>query len=189
MVVTCQICEKKFSAKPSVVKRGWAKFCSNQCRWESYKVKPEVRKCARCDKEFFVGGATGKERKPRNARYCNRACGNRQLVFARNMSEVERAWFAGVFDGEGSIVLYKPHCNGKSYWRIQIANTVENFIKYIADITGIYNISSRPKPENPKHNQCFNWQAHGENAKNILKQILPLLIVKRKKALLMLKSV
>lgn len=184
MIQVCQVCSKEFVTKPSLVKRGWGKYCSRKCQWESYKVIPEAKKCLRCGKEFLVGGATGKGRRRRSAQYCSRACGNRGIERPRNMSETERAWFAGIFDGEGSIIQYKPHgIQGQQYWRIQVANTVKELIDRVAEVTGIANVSARPIPINKKHKQCFNWQAHGENAELILRQILPWLIVKREKAL------
>src|SRR5438270_13689339 len=43
---------------------------------------------------------------------------------ARRMSEVEAAWLAGFFDGEGSLSHYRGGKDGKYLsWRICIANT------------------------------------------------------------------
>lgn len=96
------------------------------------------------------------------------------------MSEAEIAWFAGVFDGEGSIV--SPSGAGVQYsLRIVIYNTSYELLDRILEVTGTGMIHDRPLRE-AHHKQCGIWASYGNNAREILRQTLPWLIVKREKA-------
>ena len=203
MVKVCQVCGKEFNVKLSNSNRGWGKYCSLACRYLGQRVEPEKRQCLRCGKEFWIGGSTGKwfatgeltGRKRKGQLFCSRACRSAGVNKPREMTEVEKAWFAGVFDGEGSIVDYK-HIKGYSRvtgerfrgLRISITNTVKELEDKVLEVAGVGTIQARPKPINPRHSQAWHWQVHGENAKSILRQILPWLIVKRAKALKVLEQ-
>jgi intein/homing endonuclease len=180
VIISCKICGKKFAVRPARTRIGkrQAKYCSRKCQAKAYKVIPEKKKCLRCGKIFLVGGA---KRKRRNQRFCSRACCQAGEIKPRNMTKGERMWLAGLFDGEGSIIFYKS-LSKHDCIRISITNTVKELMDKVQEIIGIGNIYARPIPENPKHNRCWHWQCHGGNARIILRQILPWLIVKKEKA-------
>ena len=96
------------------------------------------------------------------------------------MSETESAWMAGVFDGEGSVI--RPRKSSPRSIRLQVGGTCEPFIRQIATVTGTGAVYFRPS-QNPKHNDQWIWQCHAENARSLLRQMLPWLIVKRERAL------
>src|SRR3974390_366548 len=113
IVRKCQQCGKEWQAYE------WDKkehYCSRDCFYASRVGRGrkladnerEQRKCLRCGKTFVVGGAGNR---PRIAKYCSRICARHgywaQVLgeqgslhhTARQMSELERAWFPGLFDG------------------------------------------------------------------------------------------
>ena len=51
-IVKCKICKKEFYVKPNWIKRGWGKFCSNDCRHKS-QLKGQMVHCEICGKEIW----------------------------------------------------------------------------------------------------------------------------------------
>lgn len=50
--VPCQVCAKDFYVKPSHLKRGWGKYCSNECKSQGFKTG-SFFKCVTCQKEVY----------------------------------------------------------------------------------------------------------------------------------------
>jgi hypothetical protein len=72
MDVTCKTCKKKFRAKPSHFKLGWAKFCSRICANQAAKKGKEVA-CAICGEHTYrslrdVGRSKSKKY------FCGKSC-------------------------------------------------------------------------------------------------------------------
>jgi len=175
IIVSCKICGKKFKVKPSIFTRGNVKYCNRKCQAKAYRIIPDRKKCLRCNKIFFVGGG---KRKRRDVKFCSRQCASAGAIKPKNMLKGERMWLAGLLDGEGSIIKTGRKLEGT---RIVVNNTVKELLDRIKEIAGVGYIYSKI-PKNPKHIQTYWWQVCGENARIILKQILPWLIVKREKA-------
>ena len=98
------------------------------------------------------------------------------------MSKEEIAWFAGLFDGEGSIVLARrDRYAGSKAARIVIYNNVLELLERIIEFTGVGVIHER-KSKNPKHADSYYWQCGGGEAMAILRQVRPWLIVKAARA-------
>lgn len=51
-ITSCKLCGKKFYAKPSHLKRGWGKYCSQKCQYKGYRTGSFV-KCDTCGKEIY----------------------------------------------------------------------------------------------------------------------------------------
>ena len=68
--VTCRTCGKEFLVKPSIIKMGEGKYCSQKCSWLS-KIKRVKRICENCGKEFET---TPSEIRRRGGKYCSRQC-------------------------------------------------------------------------------------------------------------------
>lgn len=66
---TCEFCKNKFTVDKNKLKYRSARFCSNQCKWDSQKDK--VREvCEICGSEFkIVPSKVGK------SKYCSSGCG------------------------------------------------------------------------------------------------------------------
>jgi hypothetical protein len=67
----CQTCKNQFSAYPSTVKVGKAKFCSTKCRNISDRVEWIKKNCEHCGTEFSVLPSSNRKDA---ARFCSRKC-------------------------------------------------------------------------------------------------------------------
>lgn len=82
----CKICGKNFYAKPSHIKNGWAKYCSQKCQYKGYQTGKLV-KCDTCGKEIY---RTQKELRCSKSKkfFCNRSCfaiwKNHYILFGEN---------------------------------------------------------------------------------------------------------
>lgn len=133
-----------------------------------------------CTKQFFVYPSH------RYQQACSRECHEVHLKHAAElrvsfMSEPEIAWFAGLFDGEGSIVLAKRNSENSKAARIIIYNTVRELLEQVIRFTGVGVIHER-KSKNPRHADSYYWQCGGGEAVAILRQVRPWLIVKADRA-------
>lgn len=144
-----------------------------------------------CGVAFACGG--GRLQRPKGQRFCSNRCSASAQIKTpwhevRQMSDVECAWLAGLFDGEGSIVELKRGATQiNKGWRIQITNTCTALLDRVDEVTGVHaRVTKRRKVPNPKHAQAYDWQCYSTTAAAILVQMLPYLIVKRARALLVL---
>ncbi len=185
---TCEQCGKVWT------RASWdktiGKYCSRVCyhRGRTGKGKPIVtpleRSCPECGTKFLVGGAG---RRRWNSTYCSRQCSakHRWLELpgherAREMSDTESAWFAGVFDGEGCIV-WPVKTNIKSV-RLSVANTCVPLLEKVRVVSGTGKVRMQQARKSRFHTQPWIWDCYGENARIVLRQIVPWLIVKKEAA-------
>ena len=199
----CQQCGKQWQAYEH---ENRILYCSRDCFYASRigrrrQLDPserEERACLRCGKTFVIGGAGYR---PRGAKYCSRVCSKNaywqairrgeepppaRATFegqshdvARQMSDNEQAWFAGLFDGEGCVGWPRRHVLHSVY--LSVTNTNKRLIDKIVEVSG----TGRVKPvarNNPRHSAAWVWACYGDNARSILRQILPWLIIKREAA-------
>lgn len=157
------------------------KYCSRACYTESRvgvpmatRVVPRYRNCKECGKEFRVR---------REAQYCSRACSAKHRWLHRpgheradQMTRAERAWLAGLFDGEGCIAW--PRRENLHTARIDVYNCNYELLLMVQERTGTGKISARGKAKE-HHSQAYVWNCYGDNARLVLGQILPWLIVKK----------
>lgn len=70
--VKCKICRLKFYAKPAHIKKGFGKYCSNQCHYKDAR-KGRTVNCDICKKEVY---RTQKELdRPKSKKYfCGKSC-------------------------------------------------------------------------------------------------------------------
>lgn len=68
----CKICEKEFYAKPSSLKKGWAKYCSKKCQFEGQKTGKTLE-CFICQREIY---RSQQELKKSNSGkyFCSKSC-------------------------------------------------------------------------------------------------------------------
>jgi len=97
--------------------------------------------------------------------------GRRQALL--NLTEPQKAYVAGILDGEGYISI-KPLA-------ITIANTHYGIISYLKSLMGGF-IGTRKQRE-LRHKQIYIWRSYAVLTRGLLSQILPYLIIKREKAL------
>lgn len=98
-------------------------------------------------------------------------------------------YFAGFFDGEGSILIYtrkSPMTNGAltpgQNLRITITNTHEGVIRWVHATFGGNVWTYRRMPPGPRRSRAWKWTAGSTLAVHILRAMLPYLIVKREQA-------
>lgn len=142
------------------------------------KIVPEIRYCPWCQGEFEVGGRY----RPKKAQiYCSRQCQAYARVKhadARDLSVPEAAYIAGLIDGEGSIGGTHRNARGRTSWFIRVYNTHRGVMEWLLKATNTGNIVNRPK-EKPHHKKSYAWECFAWNAKHILEQALPYMIIKR----------
>ncbi len=66
----CILCGKLFNALPSLVKKGYAKYCSRKCQFKG-QIKGKYNKCKVCGKKYFAVWARIKKGK---VKYCSMEC-------------------------------------------------------------------------------------------------------------------
>lgn len=101
--------------------------------------------------------------------------------------DLELAYFAGFFDGEGSVSILehtKSEQSGRpgyKYMRllVQVSNTNLEVLEYFRLRFGgnIYNHKT-----NGNRKQCYSWQLHSRMAANALMLMQPYLVVKAEQA-------
>jgi hypothetical protein len=108
------------------------------------------------------------------------------INFFNYLLPIQRAYIAGILDGEGSITLWKnPKKNNKPNVLIRIINTDKNLLHYLLKVIkvgSVYKVKTSPNAF--KSNlQVYQWAVNGTyTAKNFLNILMPYLIIKRSKA-------
>lgn len=180
----CKQCGTQWQQYPTDPNR--RDYCSRRCYHESRIGKgnpiitPEQRPCAHCGEIFLVGGVGNR---PKSAKFCSKTCAKQAYwdsSVAREMSEGERMWFAGLFDGEGCIAW--PRRAILHSVRLDLASTNMALLERVLAVGGAGKVTLYNRKGNPRHSPCWGWHCYGDNARSILSQIYPWLIVKKEAA-------
>ena len=104
------------------------------------------------------------------------------------MSQVELAYIAGLFDGEGCLhYSFKHHWYGRKenseYW-IQITNINRPIIEYLHNVFGGGMVLDRRQGGNRRMN--FAWKIVARGTFRVLRQIAPYLRIKREQVNMLL---
>src|SRR5215472_313487 len=98
------------------------------------------------------------------------------------LTEVEKAYAAGLFDGEGSILIDKPRrTKGHTLW-VQVAMREPTAVTWLQER---WPASLRPTTKRPKGRDafvCWYWRRYTSAAAAFLSDILPYLLVKQAQA-------
>lgn len=100
------------------------------------------------------------------------------------MTEIEKAYIAGIIHGEGSIMLQRFHTNQYPAPCVSIASTTIELLTWLKDTIG-YGVIIKKKNYNPeKHKLSYSFVIKQNNAIKLLEDIYPYLIIesKRKRA-------
>ncbi len=100
------------------------------------------------------------------------------------MTEIEKAYIAGIIDGEGSIMLQRFHTNQYPAPCVSIASTTIELLTWLKGTIG-YGVIIKKKNYNPeKHKLSYSFVIKQNNAIKLLEDIYPYLIIesKRKRA-------
>lgn len=96
------------------------------------------------------------------------------------MKEVEKAYIAGIVDGEGTVTLTKHHRNETPTPRVLIANNDLRLLTWIKERVG-GNITAKKKYKAHHHNS-YVWNVCQDRAIRFLNSIKKFLIVKKQQA-------
>ena len=95
------------------------------------------------------------------------------------MDEATLAYFAGFFDGEGSVGLYDTRHRKQPQFRVSLCNNIVTPLELVKELFG-GSIRKRVRPYKTKVSINFEWYVHGHNAEEFLEAIRPYLMVKAK---------
>lgn len=97
------------------------------------------------------------------------------------MTEVEKAYIAGIIDGEGSIMLTRFHKNELPSPCVSIASTSIELLTWIKEVTNIGTIKGKKNYNKDNHKDSFSYVIKHDNTINLLIEIYPYLILNDKK--------
>jgi hypothetical protein len=181
----CPRCGDQFTVRSYDTK----KFCSKSCYVESRRGVPNYKnmrriekRCPVCHEVFSVPPSQV------HVVCCSRRCAaalkrHGSLQQIRQMTDAEVAWLAGIFDGEGSIILSQRKRSGTGYVRATITNTVLPLLERVIEVTGVGSITHVEKSKNnPRHQDSYTWHAGGAYSLELIRQMRPWLIAKAERA-------
>src|SRR3972149_2043 len=148
--------------------------------------------CPACGESFAVGGACGPMRKKK---YCCVRCAGFSPSFSSprgamplEMKKEDAAWLAGLFDGEGCVIIYKSSSKYSVRYamKITLSNTNSEALVRCRDISGVGNVVLG-RAGTYKSKPSYYWVAGSETAAAILRQILQYSFIKKPQVELALK--
>lgn len=98
------------------------------------------------------------------------------------MLETEKAYIAGIIDGEGSIMLTRLHKNQYHSPCVSIASTDSELLQWVKVTIGSGKITSKKNYNEEKHKNSYTYTIIYDDAINLLKDIEPYLVISKKKA-------
>ena len=106
------------------------------------------------------------------------------------MTELERAYIAGIIDGEGSIMLQKFHNNEYPSPCVSIASTTLELLNWIKSVVEKGVIKRKKNYNISEHKDCYSYVLKYNDAIVFLQEIYPYLIINsmRKRAELILNK-
>ncbi len=108
----------------------------------------------------------------------------------KTMSQLDQAYLAGFFDGEGCVGVYGKGGRSGKYrnWVLTISNTHRPTLKYCQKLTGVGSVVEK-KTKLLHHKKQWVWNVKSQrNIVSILTQMLPFLKIKKKKVKILLAS-
>ncbi len=103
------------------------------------------------------------------------------------MIATKLAYLAGLIDGEGTIGLYLKNKRKDFSLRVSVYGTEEVLMDWLLlNIGGSVNRVGRRR--NPNYKQEYSWYVSSSNACELLKMVLPYLVIKLAKARLVIEA-
>ncbi|MCD3216367.1 hypothetical protein G8S55_03745 [Clostridium botulinum C] len=97
------------------------------------------------------------------------------------MTEIEKAYIAGIIDGEGGIILTKFHNNQFPAPCVSISSTTLELLEWIKSEANMDTIKSKKNYNIEKHKDSYSYTIKYNDAIEFLKYIKPYLIINVKK--------
>jgi len=108
------------------------------------------------------------------------------------VKDTDRAYIAGLVDGEGCIAItrrkLKKLKNDKWYYEPQviISNTKKDMVNFCVSHYGGWIASAIGRIGNRDYKRIYHWKITGEDMRQLLREVLPYLILKRRQARIVL---
>jgi len=97
------------------------------------------------------------------------------------LSNEEKAYLAGIIDGEGSIMLIRFHKNQFPAPCITIASTSLELLQWVKAKSGLGSIKSKKNYNPISHKDSYTYIVRYDEAISLLKEVEPYLIIEQKK--------
>jgi hypothetical protein len=102
------------------------------------------------------------------------------------MNNSERAYLAGIIDGEGTVTLSRHHKNEMSSPHVSVANNNRKMLEWIRSRVG--GVITNKRKNKPHHHASYVWSVCFNRALVVLQEVSEFLIVKKPHAELILKE-
>lgn len=157
--------------------------CSYACRAAYFLSKHHHRECLMCGKQFAIAPSSFR----RNCLECSPIRPRSPIKYIA-VTETDKAYLAGVIDGEGCITAIRDIRKKRIEVTFQICvrMSARNVIELFSELYG-GNVTVT-KYKNNKWSTQYQWRASGERGEKLLWDILPYLRVKYEQAELYLKA-
>lgn len=106
------------------------------------------------------------------------------------MKETEKAYIAGIIDGEGSIMLIRFKANQQPAPCVSVASNTIELLQWIKDTSGLGRIKSKKNYDAHHHANSFTYEVKYNDAIQLLEWISPYLRInsKQKRAQLIINN-
>jgi hypothetical protein len=98
------------------------------------------------------------------------------------MTSTEKAYIAGIIDGEGSIMLTRFHKNQYHSPCISISSTDLELLEWIKNTIKSGKITTKKNYDKEKHKNSYTYTIIYDEAIKLLQDIEPYLVIEKKKA-------
>lgn len=103
------------------------------------------------------------------------------------MKDIDKAWIAGIIDGEGSIFVMRQKRLDRErdtnyILRVSVQSTDPYMTKELKTLCPISAEFSVQRDHRPECSDTLKWQVNGKNAARFLEEILPFMRVKHQQA-------
>ncbi|MCF6466656.1 LAGLIDADG family homing endonuclease [Clostridium sp. Cult2] len=97
------------------------------------------------------------------------------------MTETEKAYIAGIVDGEGSIMLTRFHKNEYPSPCVSISSTDMELLEWIKNTTKMGRIINKKNYNKEKHLNSYTYRVIYDDALKLLEEIETYLVIEKKK--------
>lgn len=113
---------------------------------------------------------------------------------AQDIKDTELAYIAGIIDGEGTVRMEQNLKYKYRYPRISVVQNTTEMLEYLKSRLGGSTELHQPagtkvgKTNYMSNKDTYRWNTGGQNAYELLKKVVPYMIVKRDKTMQILKD-
>lgn len=103
------------------------------------------------------------------------------------LSETEKAYIAGIIDGEGSILVTRvSRPENRSGYRfypiVSVTSTSKDLLDWLCKTTGVDKVYTKKESSIKAKRKCWRWALKQSHVQRLLDQVLPYLVIKKDSA-------